>query len=132
MGVVDVRDVALVIARSLVPDRGPRRYLVTGNYVTWEEWTTLLGEAIGRPVPFTEIPAESMIDLVRRFDEQRDAGHEGLPPLSVEAAVVMNAGRPGDDSATMRDLGITYRPTLETFRDTLAWLAETGQLGTHD
>ena len=108
-----------IIARSLVPGRGPRRYLVTGNYVTWEEWTAVLSEAVGRPVPFTEIPAESMIDLGRRFDEQRDAGREGLPPLSVEAAVVMNAGRPADDSATVQDLGVTYRPTLETFRDTL-------------
>jgi dihydroflavonol-4-reductase len=125
MGVVDVRDVALVIARSLVSGQGPRRYLVTGNYVTWEEWTAILSEAAGRSVPFTEIPAEAMIDLGRRFDEQRDAGRDGLPPLSVEAAVVMNAGRPADDSATLQDFGLTYRPTLETFRDTLVWLAET-------
>jgi dihydroflavonol-4-reductase len=130
LGVVDVRDVALVIARTLESGRGPRRYLVTGNYVTWEEWTSVLSEAADRTVPFTEITAEAMIDLGRRFDEQRDDGREGLPPLSVEAAVVMNAGRPADDTATMRELGIAYRPTLETFRDTLAWLIETGQLAT--
>ncbi|HEY4927964.1 MAG TPA: NAD-dependent epimerase/dehydratase family protein [Acidimicrobiales bacterium] len=128
LGVVDVRDVALVIARTLESGCGPRRYLVSGNYVTWEEWTSVLSEAAGRTVPFTEITAEAMIDLGKRFDEQRDDGREGLPPLSVEAAVVMNAGRPADDTATMRELGIAYRPTLETFRDTLAWLTETGQL----
>ena len=128
MGVVDVRDVAEVIARSVDPGRGPRRYLVSGNYVTWAEWTAQLGEAAGRTVPFTEVSAEDMIGLGRRFDEMRDAGQEGLPPLSVEAAVVMNAGKPADDTGTLRDLGVTYRPTVETFRDTLAWLAATGQL----
>jgi len=130
MGVVDVRDVAEVIARSLEPGRGPRRYLVSGHYVTWEQWTATLAEAAGRDVPFTEVSAEDMIGLGRRFDEMRDAGQDGLPPLSVEAAVVMNAGRPTDDSATLAELGVAYRSTLATFRDTLAWLDETGQLPT--
>ena len=128
LGVVDVRDVAQVIAASLEPGRRSRRYLVSGNYVTWEEWTAILSEAVGRVVPFTEVSAEVMIDLGKRFDELRDAGREGLPPLSVEAAVVMNSGKPADDSATVRDLGVTYRSTFDTFRDTLEWLRSTGQL----
>jgi nucleoside-diphosphate-sugar epimerase len=130
MGVVDVRDVAEVIARCMRAGRGPRRYLVGGNYVTWQEWTSTLSEAIGRTVPFTEVSAEDMIGLGRRFDEMREAGQDGLPPLSVEAAVVMNAGRPTDDAETIGDLGVAYRPTVVTFRDTLAWLEETGQLPT--
>jgi dihydroflavonol-4-reductase len=128
LGVVDVRDVAQVIAAGLEPAQRPRRYLVTGNYVTWEEWTAVLSEAVGRKVPFTEVSAEVMIDLGKRFDELRDQGREGLPPLSVEAAVVMNAGKPADDEATHRDLGVAYRPTVETFRDTLEWLRNTGRL----
>jgi len=128
LGVVDVRDVARVIARCLEPGRGPRRYLVTGNFVTWEEWTAVLSEAAGRTVPFTEVSPQDMIDLGRRFDEIRDQGTEGLPPLSVEAAIVMASGRPADDSATLRELGLTYRPTVDTFRDTLDWLHEAGYL----
>lgn len=128
LGVVDVRDVATVVARCLEPARGPRRYLVTGNYVTWEQWTEVLSQAAGRTVPFTRVSAEDMIGLGAKFDELRDNGAEGLPPLSVEAAVVMASGRPADDSATVRDLGVTYRPTVETFRDTLDWLRATGQL----
>ena len=128
MGVVDVRDVAQVIAACVEPQRGPRRYLVTGNYVTWEEWTAILSQAAGRSVPFSEVSAETMIDLGKRFDEMRDSGQEGLPPLSVEAAVVMNSGKPADDSATLQDFGVTYRSTLDTFSDTLEWLHGTGQL----
>ena len=129
LGVVDVRDVAQVISRSCVPGRGPRRYVVSGNYVTWEEWTEVLSQAVGRTVPFSRVAPEEMISLGRRFDEMRDAGKEGLPPLSYEAAVVMASGRPADDSDTLRDLGISYRTTIETFRDTLEWLASTGHIG---
>jgi len=128
LGVVDVRDVAQVIATCVEPRKGPRRYLVTGNYVTWEAWTAILSQAAGRTVPFSEVSAETMIDLGRRFDEMRDSGQKGLPPLSVEAAVVMNSGKPADDSATLRDLGVAYRPTLDTFSDTLEWLDQTGRL----
>ncbi len=51
MGVVDVRDVADVVSRCLVPGRGPRRYLVSGTFLTWEQWTEVLSEAAGRTVP---------------------------------------------------------------------------------
>ena len=128
LGVVDVRDVAQIIAACVETRRGARRYLVTGNYVTWEQWTATLSEAIGRTVPFNEVSAETMIDLGKRFDQLRDSGREGLPPLSVEAAIVMTSGKPADDSATLRDFGVTYRPTLATFCDTLDWLRSTGQL----
>jgi len=114
----------------VITPHGPRRYLVSRNYVSWAEWTALLGEATGREVAFTEVSAEDMLGLGRKFDELRAAGQVGLPPLSVEAAVVMNAGKPADDSATIGDFGVAYRPTVETFRDTLAWLAEAGRLPT--
>jgi nucleoside-diphosphate-sugar epimerase len=127
MGIVDVRDVALALASCLEPGRGPRHYLLTGAYVTWEEWARLMTEASGQPVPYTEVTPEQMIELGREFDAARAAGQE-MPPLSEEAAVIMSAGKPGDDSATLRDLGIAYRPVVETFRDTVAWLRAEGHL----
>ena len=39
---------------------------------------------------------------------------------------------PTDDSATLSDLGLTYRPVMETFRDTVAYLREQGHLPTVD
>jgi nucleoside-diphosphate-sugar epimerase len=127
LGVVDVRDLALVIGRALEPGRGPRRYLVSGRYVTWEDWAALLAEASGRPVPYHRASPEDMITLGRKFDELRAAG-EDLPPLSEEAAIVMSSGRPGDDAATLAAFGVAYRPTLETFRDSVGWLRDAGHL----
>jgi uncharacterized protein YbjT (DUF2867 family) len=129
LGVVDVRDLALIIGRAMEPGRGPRRYLVSGRYVTWEDWAALLAEASGRPVPYHRASPEDMISLGRKFDELRASGLV-LPRVSVEAAFVLSSGRPGDDTATLAAFGVTYRPTVETFRDTVNWLRDTGQLGT--
>ncbi len=40
----------------------------------------------------------------------------------------MASGRPGDDSGTLAELGVAWRPTVGTFRDALAWLRATGRL----
>ena len=128
MGVVDVRDVAAVVARALRPGRGPRRYLVSGHWVTWRRWAELLAEASGRPVPFHAVTEGDLIALGRQFDRLRAAGEE-VPPLSEEAAVVMSAGCPGDDTATLAELGVRYRPTVETFRDAVDWLRDRDPAG---
>lgn len=127
MGLVDVRDVALALAAALTPERGPRRYLLTGQYVTWKEWADLMTEASGTSVPYTEVTEEQMVELGRQFDAERAAGKE-MPPLSEEAAVIMSAGKPGDDSRALAELRIAYRPIVETFRDTVAWLRAEGHV----
>lgn len=127
LGVVDVRDVAQAVVAAVQPGQGPRRFLLSGRYVTWNEWADALAEASGVPVPFTLVTAEEMCELGRQFDAARREGQE-MPPLSEEAAVIMSAGRPGDDGAALDALGLSYRPLLETFRDTVDWLRAEGHL----
>jgi nucleoside-diphosphate-sugar epimerase len=128
IGMVDVRDVATALTNALVPGQGPRRYLMTGTYVTWEGWAVALGEAAGVPVPYTEVTRDQMLEMGRQFDELRAAGTPDLPPLSEEAAVIMSAGVPGDDALALEELGITYRPVVDTFRDTVDWLRSQGHV----
>lgn len=127
MGVVDVRDLAGLIAAAVQPGRGPRRYLAGGRFLTWEAWVAALSEAVGREVATTRMEAQEMIELGRRLDELRRSEEVDLP-LSEEAAVIMSAGVPTDDRATLSDLGGEWRPTVETFRDAVAWLVEEGHL----
>jgi hypothetical protein len=40
----------------------------------------------------------------------------------------MTAGVPTDDAAAVADLGASWRPTLDTFRDAVAWLVAEGHV----
>jgi len=127
LGVVDVRDAAELLARAIEPGRGPRHYMAGGQYVTWAEWTEQLGQAAGVDLHGHVVSAADMIEMGRQFDAQRVHGPVDVP-LSEEAAIIMTSGVPTDDSATLADLGVEYRPLQETFRDTVAYLRAGGHL----
>jgi nucleoside-diphosphate-sugar epimerase len=127
MGVVDVRDIADVLVAALEPGRGPRRYVTGGHFLTWEAWTATLSEAVGREVPMQRMTAQEMIDLGRDIDKMRETAPVDVP-LSEEAAVIMSAGVPTDDAAAIAELGASWRPTVETFRDAVAWLVAEGHV----
>src|SRR5437762_3527257 len=55
--IVDVRDVAAVIAAAVEPGRGPRRYLAFGRYVAAEEVLRILAAATGREIRPLALPA---------------------------------------------------------------------------
>ena len=122
LGVVDVRDLATMLARAVEPGRGPRHYLAGGQYVTWAQWTEALGAAAGVDVAHQEVSAAEMIDLGRHFDRLRSEGRSSAP-LSEEAAIIMTSGVPTDDEATLVDLACRYRSLAETFTDTVDYLA---------
>jgi nucleoside-diphosphate-sugar epimerase len=127
-GVLDVRDVAEMLATAVEPGRGPRRFLAGGQFLSWIEWTDLLSEAAGVDVLRQEVSVEQMIDLGRAFDDQRKAGQVVDIPLSEEVALVMTSYVPTDDSGTLRDLGMSYRPMIETLRDTVDYLRSIGRV----
>jgi nucleoside-diphosphate-sugar epimerase len=130
LGVVDVRDAAELLARAVEPGRGPRHFLAGGQYVTWAEWTELLGDAAGVDLHGHVVTADEMVELGRQFDAQRARGAAVDVPLSEEAAIIMTSGVPTDDSATLAELNMAYRPLPETFGDTVAYLRAIGQLPT--
>ncbi len=127
-GVVDVRDIADMLAKAVEPGRGPRRYLAGGQYLSWIEWTDLLGEAAGVEVLRQEVSVQQMVDLGRQLDEQRQKGEVVDIPLSEEVALIMTGYVPTDDSGTLEDLGVSYRPLIETLGDTVDYLRSIGRL----
>lgn len=128
LGVLDVRDAASLLAAAVEPGRGPRRYLAGGNFVSWSEWTDLLSDASGHTVARQDLTRDEMVRLGRDFDDRRRAGVDVGVPLTEEAAEIMTAGVPTDDSATLRDFGLEYRPTAATFADSISWLRSIGRL----
>jgi nucleoside-diphosphate-sugar epimerase len=124
---VDVRDVAAVLAATVQPGRGPRRLVLGGPFFTWAELGALCDEITGvratrlplpKPVLFA---AASLLDQIRRF---RSLSY----PLTRDAAEMMTTMVPTDDRPTLEELGVTLRPIRESLEDTFRWLAESGHL----
>ena len=82
MGVVDVRDLALLLERSVVSGQGPCHFMAGGHFVPWSSWTDLLSEAAGRFVARQEVTADQMIELGRQFDLQRAGGPRPGPVVA--------------------------------------------------
>jgi nucleoside-diphosphate-sugar epimerase len=124
---VDVRDVAGVLAAAVEAGRGPRRLVLGGPFFTWAEFGALCDDITG--VRATRLPlpkpllfvAATLLDQIRRV---RSLSY----PLTRDAAEMMTTMVPTDDRPTLEELGVTLRPTRESLEDTFRWLAEAGHL----
>ena len=126
---VDVRDVADVVAASLTPGRGPRRYVVPGHHLTGREMYAIVGAAVGRRRPHVTLPAT----LVPAATAPVDVMHQLLPagwryPADREGAEYAVRDTAFDTSPAEEELGVTARPLEQSIRDTLTWLVDAGHL----
>jgi dihydroflavonol-4-reductase len=124
---VDVRDMAAVIAAATVPGRGPRRYLAGHHYVPWGELAGMVAEVTGRPVHRPPVPAA----VLRLLGRGGDVVRRVIPfdfPLSREAMEAATRMVPMDDQATIDELGVAFRPPRDTLRDAYRWLYASGRI----
>jgi dihydroflavonol-4-reductase len=127
MHIVDVRDVAAVLAAVMQPGRGPRSYLVGGHYVTMPDIIRTLGDLSGRRIWFATFPNWFLAGFGRMADLVQPRLRVRLP-WSGESMWTMNCDAHCDDSTTREELRLEPRPLRETFVDTVRWLVETGHL----
>lgn len=123
---IDVRDVARVITAMLSPGRGPRRYLAGGTLLDMNEIGRLLRQATGRRVPVLPLPGIAFRGLGRVVDVVRTV----VPfdtVFTAEAMGLLTHVRPTDDSAVHDDLGVGYRPPIETIEAMIGALYRTGR-----
>ena len=125
--VIDVRDLAELISRAMKPNKGARRYLAGGTYLSWSQWVGALEQAAGLPVASKTVTEGELIALGQKCDRLRAAGEPSLL-LSEEAAILMCNGAPTDDAPTLSDLEFCYRPVSETLTDTVNYLRTIGRL----
>jgi nucleoside-diphosphate-sugar epimerase len=127
MHIVDVRDVALVLAAVMQPGRGSRSYLVTGHYAPMSEIIRTLGDLSGRRIRFVTFPAWFLAGFGRVADVVQRRVRTRLP-WSAENIWIMNCDARCDDSKTREEFQLEPRPLRETFVDTVHWMVEAGQL----
>ncbi len=124
---VDARDLGRLHVAAMQPEKGPRRYMAGGSFLSLNELRDVFSEITGRRFRMIPTPAPALRAIGRAVDwvEQRTGFRAGP---SHEAMVTLTCGVPSDNSRLERELGLTLRPAAETFADTLAWLHESGQL----
>jgi dihydroflavonol-4-reductase len=127
MHIVDVRDVAAVLAAVIEPGRGPRSYLVAGDYVSFPDIIRTLADLSGRRIPFVALPSW----FLAGFGYVADIAQRRLKtrlPWSGEGIWVNNCAARCDDSKARAELAFEPRPLRETFADTVRWLVDIQQL----
>ena len=122
---VDVRDVAAVHAAALKPGRGPRRYLLAGDFVTHSELIEAYVRVTGRRVRKVPTPGWLLRGAGRVGDALRRLGVD-VGALTHEAMQMATLGVRCDSSPATRELGVEFRPLDDTLRDVLLWLQQHG------
>lgn len=125
VNVVDVGDVAAAHVALLAGGQGPRRHVLSGAWLTWAELADLLDRVTGGQVKRPRIPGSLMraagrvCDLIPALDRVDFT-------LTEEAMVQATCAVPTDGGLAARELGIAYRPTQDTFAESIAWLHALG------
>ena len=119
MQMIDVGDVARVHTALMQPGRGPQRYVCGGVMLTFDQMVDALQSALGRPI--RRIPLSP--GLFRGVGRVSDVAGRWLPlaeGLSYEAALLLTAAVPTDDSQTLSDLSLTWRDPRESIVESFA------------
>jgi dihydroflavonol-4-reductase len=125
--ILDVRDLAEIHLRMLEADGGPARYIAAGEFIAWSDMGPLLAELTGKPVPMLRIPGPLLRGLGRVGDVVKKFWDFDFP-LTYEAMCFATLWPGADASVTRKELGIEFRDTRGTLRDTIAWLCAEGHL----
>lgn len=113
MQMVDVRDVAEVHCRVMQPGRGPRRYVCGGRMIAFDDMISALERGTGRR--FRRLPCSP--SMFRGIGWVCDVAGRIVPlgaGLSYEAALLLTAATPTDDSSTRAELGVRWRSPEES------------------
>src|SRR5262245_14636110 len=127
MHISDVRDLAVLLAAAMEPGRGPRSYLVAGEYISLPDIIRTLADLSGRRIPFLTFPSWFLAGFGRVADFAQRRLKARLP-WSAEGIWVINCSARCDATKARTELGFEPRPLRDTFVDTVGWLVETGEL----
>ena len=119
MQMIDVRDVADVHERVMRPGRGPHRYVCGGQMLSFDEMISALERGSGRRVRRIPMPPS----MFRGIGKASDALSSVLPlgsGFSYEAAQLITAAIPTDDTATLRELDLSWRSPADAIIATFA------------
>lgn len=125
--VVDVRDLAQVLAALVEPGRGSGRFVVGGHYLAWSEMVAVMDELTGRRVRRVRVPGGVLRALGRAGDLVKRVAPFDFP-LTGEAMDFASQWPGAITSPEVLELGVAFRDAHETYRDAIRWMVEAGHL----
>ena len=127
--VVDVRDVATLIAALLSRPIRSRRYVVPGHHVGGSELYAAVTHAAGRRLPHVILPGWIIGPSVALIEAvQRHLPQQWHYPADREGVAILRRDTRFDDSSARAEFGIDPIPFQQTITDAIRWLVESGRV----
>ena len=123
----DVRDLADVLVATLTPGMGARRFVAGGELLDMNGVAALLRTVTGRRMPLIPTPGIVFRGVGRAADLLRKVVSFDTV-YTAEAMDLLTRARPTDDAAVHDQLGIRYRPPVETVEAMIQALYDGGRL----
>ena len=128
LNVIDVRDVALGLIRTMERGEPGRRYLLGGENLSLAGLLGILSELTGVPVPRWRVPYPLGLLVAGVSEFWADHVTGTTPKATITGIRLTRRTMHFDASRSLRDLGLTPRPARESLADAVAWLVQTGQI----
>ena len=125
--VIQVEDLAEALARMVAPGRGPRRFMLGGDFLTWTELADLCDDLTGVRCRRLVVPGWLLVGLGAALDAAKRIKAFDYP-LTRDAAEVMVSMVPTDDAVTDAALGLERRNARDSIEEALRCLAADGHL----
>lgn len=128
LNLIDVRDVAEGLLRTMERGVPGRRYLLGGENLTLVELLGILSQATGVPVPKWRVPYPVGL-LVAYISEFLSDHVTGTPPKATLTGVRLTRRTMHfDASRSLEALGLVPRPVRVSLEDAVDWLRQSGQI----
>ncbi|MGD8778800.1 MAG: NAD-dependent epimerase/dehydratase family protein [Ignavibacteria bacterium] len=122
MKIVDARDVAGVVVKSITKGKSGERYLVGGKQYPISKILEILSEISGIPVPSKKLTPRKVLFMahIMKFISKIKGKQ---PPASLKLCVVKRLLKNFwyDSTKAVNTFGIKFRPINDTLTDTVKW-----------
>jgi len=122
---VDVDDAAQAHLLAYEKGRVGERYIVSGENRRWGDLIRVASAISGTPVPSRHIGGRALW-LASRTGEVWSRVTRSPPRLPAWLADFLLTGAMMDNTKSIRELGMSYRPIDESIRNSIAWFREEG------
>ncbi|HEV3165183.1 MAG TPA: NAD-dependent epimerase/dehydratase family protein [Isosphaeraceae bacterium] len=129
LNLIDVRDVAEGLIRTLERGVPGRRYLLGGENLTLLKMLTILSDATGVPVPKYRVPYELGLVVAYAIEFWADRVTGRPPKATITGVRLTRRTMHFDPSRSLAELSLAPRPVRESLADAVTWLSQTGQIG---